>query len=392
MKQSKTKAISLALLLFATISASAQTQFTLTLKDDHQGAENKYLIYMADEKHQLPQHPTDSFVTKKHKYTYKTNLSTPRQAIVQLVDAQSGKPSNTHTTTFFIPGETCQITLNANDFRITGTSFYQQSQSVYDVYAPYDKQAYALYDKYKSVKTDYPAEKRDSAARAIIDAYNANTNKMREALSSHAQCHHNEEGCIITMLQIIGTDPEGVYAQASEEVKNGRFKDYITATVDKARAVRQKREKAEAESQAAAQKSSEGQMFVDFEATHNGKTHKLSDYVGKGKYVLVDFWASWCGPCKAEIPTLIQVYNKYKGDNFEVLGVATWDKPEATEKAIEQMHIPYPQILNAGRAGSDAYGIRGIPQIILFGPDGKILQRDLRGEKIEECVKKYLGK
>lgn len=136
--------------------------------------------------------------------------------------------------------------------------------------------------------------------------------------------------------------------------------------------------------------TSEGKKFKDFEAEYEGKVTKLSDYVGKGKYVLVDFWASWCGPCRAEIPNLIKVYNKYKGDKFEVLGVATWDKPEDTKKAIEQMGIPYPQMLNAQKAGSDAYGISGIPQIILFGPDGKIVKRDLRGEAVEKAVAEVL--
>lgn len=130
----------------------------------------------------------------------------------------------------------------------------------------------------------------------------------------------------------------------------------------------------------------EGKMFVDFEAEYNGKVAKLSDYVGKGKYVLVDFWASWCGPCKREIPNLIKVYNQYKGEKFEVLGVATWDKPEDTLKSIEELGIPYPQMLNAQQAGSDAYGINGIPQIILFGPDGTIIKRNLRGEMIEKTV------
>lgn len=108
------------------------------------------------------------------------------------------------------------------------------------------------------------------------------------------------------------------------------------------------------------------------------------------KPIVLDFWASWCGPCRAEIPNLIKVYNQYKGEKFEVLGVATWDKPEDTKKAIEQMGIPYPQMLNAQKAGSDAYGISGIPQIILFGPDGKIVKRNLRGEAIEKTVAELL--
>ena len=136
--------------------------------------------------------------------------------------------------------------------------------------------------------------------------------------------------------------------------------------------------------------TAEGKMFKDFEAEYEGKVVKLSDYVGKGKYVLVDFWASWCGPCRAEIPNLLSVYEKYKGDNFEVLGVATWDKPEDTKTAMEQLKITYPQIMNAQYAGSNAYGINGIPQIILFGPDGTILKRNLRGAAIEAAVKEVL--
>lgn len=136
--------------------------------------------------------------------------------------------------------------------------------------------------------------------------------------------------------------------------------------------------------------TAEGKMFRDFSAEYEGKTSKLSDYVGKGKYVLVDFWASWCGPCKKEIPNLIKVYNTYKGEKFEVLGVATWDKPEDTKKSIETLGIPYPQMLNAQYAGSDAYGITGIPQIILFGPDGTILKRNLRGEAIEKTIQELV--
>lgn len=142
----------------------------------------------------------------------------------------------------------------------------------------------------------------------------------------------------------------------------------------------------------AAKKTAEGQMFTDFEAEYEGNVQHLSDYVGKGKYVLVDFWASWCGPCRAEIPNLIKVYNEYAGEKLDVLGVATWDEPDATKEAIAELGIPYPQIMNAQKAGSDAYSIEGIPEIILFGPDGTILKRGLRGEQIEATIKEYLEK
>jgi thiol-disulfide isomerase/thioredoxin len=135
----------------------------------------------------------------------------------------------------------------------------------------------------------------------------------------------------------------------------------------------------------------EGDMFKDFAIEDKGKTTHLSDYVGRGKYVLADFWASWCGPCRQEIPKLITLYENYKDKEFLVLGVAAQDKTEDSQKAISEMQIPYPQILNTQKIATDLYGIDALPETILFAPDGTILVRGLRGEEIENKLAEIFG-
>ena len=147
----------------------------------------------------------------------------------------------------------------------------------------------------------------------------------------------------------------------------------------------------------AKQATAEGKMFTDFTVVQDpadslGSKVSLSDFVGKGKYVLVDFWASWCGPCKAEIPNIAAVYEKYKGEDFDVLSIAVWDDPADTKVSAKEHGVVWNQIINSQQVPTDLYGIEGIPHIILFGPDGTILKRNLRGEDIESAVAEALGR
>lgn len=131
--------------------------------------------------------------------------------------------------------------------------------------------------------------------------------------------------------------------------------------------------------------------YIDFKAVQpDGTVVKLSDYVGKGKYILVDFWASWCGPCREEIPHLKDLWYEFKGDNFDIVGAPVFDKPENTQEAVDEFKIPWKQILSVPESVPEAYGFNYIPYIILISPDGTVLERDLRGEAVREAVKKYL--
>ena len=150
--------------------------------------------------------------------------------------------------------------------------------------------------------------------------------------------------------------------------------------------------------------TAEGKMFKDFTVNSViGHTRsipaqpiyaevKLSDYVGKGKYILLDFWSTWCGPCRMEMPNIKSVYDKYKGDKFDVVSIAVWErKPvEVTIETAEKLEMTWNQINNAGREAAEIYGVEAIPHIILFGPDGTILARGFHGAEIEEVVSSYL--
>ena len=133
-----------------------------------------------------------------------------------------------------------------------------------------------------------------------------------------------------------------------------------------------------------------GTQFVDFEGVDDAKKAvRLSDCVGKGHYVLVDFWASWCGPCRREIAHLKKVRDAYTDKGLVILGTVVWDEMEDHLKAMKELEITWPQIFNKAEA-TELYGIAGIPQIILFDPAGKIVARDLRGEEINKLLDKAL--
>lgn len=137
-----------------------------------------------------------------------------------------------------------------------------------------------------------------------------------------------------------------------------------------------------------------GQKFTDFEMqTPEGKTVRLSDYVGKGKIVLVDFWASWCGPCRREMPNLVEAYAKYKNKNLEIVGVSLDQNNESWKDAIKKLNITWPQMSDLkywNCEGAKLYAVSSIPHTVLIDGEGTIIARGLHGEGLQEKLAEVL--
>ena len=138
-----------------------------------------------------------------------------------------------------------------------------------------------------------------------------------------------------------------------------------------------------------------GKQFIDLEeADPDGKMHKLSEYVGKGKWVFVDFWASWCRPCKAEMPNVVAAYEKYHDKGFDIVGLSFDNKKEPWVKDIAELKMPWTHLSDLkgwNSVASNVYGVNSIPDNLLIDPQGKIVARGLRAKALHDKLAEIFG-
>ena len=231
--------------------------------------------------------------------------------------------------------------------------------------------------KLKSIRADKNLDDKakEEAQEKVSDELYAKIKPLAEA---DLKEHPNDAIGLIALQNLLGMEDvnvakaEALLQQAGDRL---RAEESITKMVTRLRRV---------------EATQAGAQFVDFEGVDDAnKAVRLSDYVGKGHYALVDFWASWCGPCRREIAHLKKVRDAYTDKGLVILGTVVWDEMEDHLKAMKELEITWPQIFNKTEA-TELYGIAGIPQIILFDPAGKIVARDLRGEEINKLLDKAL--
>ena len=237
---------------------------------------------------------------------------------------------------------------------------------------------YALSEPYWDIANDSTKSQVDrDAAQKVVDAYNDSA----KAFTANFLISHIPSGVSSILLgmnygELAETTLQQVLKMMGEKSPDDEVYKAIVAERE------------------ANRNTAIGHAYTDIELTQpDGKPLRLSDFVGKHKLVLVDFWASWCGPCRAEMPNVIQVYNAYKDKGLAIVGVSLDSKKEAWVAAINKLGIPWPQMSDLKGwqcAGAQAYNVKAIPATVLIDQQGHIIAKNLRGDELAAKVKELL--
>ncbi len=367
------------------LAAMAQKPFTINgnIKGLKTG-DKVYLVYSSDENN-----ITDSATVANGVFSFKGSLTDPAQGGLFLnknpyVQRPAPGERLDALSLYIEPGN---LKLTATDSLknsvITGSLVNDDAKKLKALTQPVNDQLAAINADFLKLTEE---QKKDPKVREEVGAkYDKIAGGLKPIFMDFAKNHPKSFISLAAVGQLT-SDPDQM--EQAEKVFDGLSAE-VKAT---------KQGKSLAQYFGALKKTGVGVMAMDFTQNDvNDKPVKLSDF--RGKYVLVDFWASWCGPCRQENPNVVAAYNKFKDKGFTILGVSLDDAKRGGKaawlKAIEDDKLAWTQVSDLKFWKNEVavmYGIHSIPANFLIDPTGKIIARDLREEALQEKLDELLNK
>lgn len=277
---------------------------------------------------------------------------------------------------FLFVQEPATITLKKTE---TPNGYAIEGSRLVDIYNTFEPQLEEIYGPAKQKLRDLSADTAMSNEEKakLRDQYLNDANaKLKEVTTKHYT--DNKENALAPLAFIsIPTQTEEEYLAMYEAAP--KHVQEVKEIKDRYDALK------------AAQKYQAGNDYADFTFKDaQGEEHKLSDYRKEGGYLLIDFWASWCGPCRMAMPHLAELNKKYAAKGLTVLSLGTWDKPAENAKSVEALGITWAAPLDTESVGAKTYGVLAIPTMILIAPDGKILVRTHNPDEVTDKIQEVL--